>query len=281
MAKKINITNIEDLEVIETLDFNIMHDRCLVDVEIDLPPPPVALSLGTYTVKDFEYPIPFGTYGNFSCLVGASKSMKTFLKSALIAGYIGGQAQHYFPDLKGHNNSEKFVIDVDTEQSLWHTQRVARRVCDMVGTNPEFFKPFTTREYNAKERFQFIEWILMESEYRNNIGLITIDGAADIMDSVNDLEEANKITQGLMKWTTKSNCHLATILHRNHGSDKPTGHLGSSIMKKAETVAFVVREDDLTKVTANYCRNYPFKEFYFNLDENHLPIVSEENQSIL
>lgn len=258
------------------IDFGKMYQDCFVDVSVELPPPPVALSLGTYSFKGFEYPIPFGTYGNFSCLVGASKSMKTFLKSALIAGYIGGKSTNYFPEMRGHNTEGKYVIDVDTEQSLWHTQRVARRVCDMVGTTPDLFKPFTTREYDAKIRFQFIEWLMMESDLRNNIGLITIDGAADIMDSVNDLDEANKITQGMMKWTTKTNCHLATILHRNHGSDKPTGHLGSSIMKKAETVAFVTREDDLTKVTADYCRNYPFKEFYFKLDENHLPTVEEQ-----
>ena len=272
---------IEDFEIQEqpVIDFKEMHDKCFVDVTKELPPPPVALSLGTYVYKNEVYNIPFGTYGNFSCLVGASKSMKTFLKSALIAGYIGGKATHYFPDLKGHNTKGKFIIDVDTEQSLWHTQKVAKRACEMVGANYGMFKPFTTREYDAKQRFQFIEWIMLESEYRNDIGLITIDGAADIMDSVNDLDEANKITQGMMKWTTLSNAHLCTILHRNHGSDKPTGHLGSSIMKKAETVAFVTRDDKVTKVTPDYCRNYPFSEFRFELDENHLPWTNPDNQN--
>ena len=121
---------------------------------------------------------------------------------------------------------------------------------------------------------------MMESDYRNNIGLITIDGAADIMDSVNDLDEANKIVQGLMKWTTKSNAHLSTILHSNFGSDKATGHLGSAIMKKSETVCFIKRENDLTKVSLDYCRNYPFEEFYFTLDENHRPKVDETNKPI-
>jgi hypothetical protein len=272
---------IQDIKPEESFDFKKMHNKCFVDVSKELPPPPVALSLGTYSYKGYTYPIPFGTYGNFSCLVGASKSMKTFLKSALIAGYIGGQSQSYFPNLLGHDAKDKFIIDVDTEQSLWHTQRVARRVCEMVGSDYKLYIPFSTREYDAKIRFQFIEWIMMESEYRNNIGLITIDGAADIMNSVNDLDEANKITQGMMTWTTKSNAHLSTVLHRNHGSDKPTGHLGSSIMKKSETVAFVTRENELTKVTPDYCRNYPFDEFYFRLDENHLPAQDESKNSFI
>ena len=84
-----------------------------------------------------------------------------------------------------------------------------------------------------------------------------------------------------MKWPSKTNAHLVTVLHRNHGSDKPTGHLGSSIMKKAETVAFVTREDDLTKVTPDYCRNYPFKEFYFTLNDDHLPYVEESGKKFM
>lgn len=265
----------------QELDFFAMHEKCLVDMSIELKPPPVALSLGTYEYKGVTYPIPFGTYANFSCLVGASKSMKTYLKSALLAGYIGGETTNYFSELRGHNTKNKFVIDIDTEQSLWHTQRVAKRVCEMVGASYDLFKPFTTREYDAKQRFQFIEWIMMESEYRDNIGLITIDGAADIMDSVNDLDEANKITQGLMRWTTKSNAHLATILHRNHGSDKPTGHLGSSIMKKAETVAFVKRDNDTVIVTPDFCRNFPFETFCFSLNENFLPTEIETLKPII
>ena len=129
MIEKLTLNNQE-----AEIDFKAMQRSCFVDVTEELPPPPIALSLGTYTYGQQIYPIPFGTYGNFSCLVGASKSMKTFLKSALIAGYIGGQAQNYFPNLKGHDVGDKLIIDVDTEQSLWHTQRVAKRVCEMVGT---------------------------------------------------------------------------------------------------------------------------------------------------
>ena len=270
MVDKI-IRNPAGTEIFDNKYFEEMSKQCYVDVSKALPPPPIALSIGEYEYKGKSYPIPFGSYGNFSCIVGASKSMKTFLKSTLIAGYIGGQSNFYFPELKGHNTANKFIIDVDTEQSLWHTQRVAKRACEMIGTNPENLIPFSTREHDPRIRFQFIEWILMESEYKNNIGLITIDGAADIMDNVNDLDEANKIVQGLMKWTTKSNCHLSTVLHLNPGNNKPTGHLGSAIMKKAETVAFVEKEENEVTVTPNYTRNIPFKEFTFSINENHLP----------
>src|SRR5690606_18591022 len=138
--KKVTLQDLTAKPEIE-VNYPEMFTKCFVDVKAKLPPPPVALSIGEHTTKSGTYPIPFGTYGNFSCLVGASKSMKTFLKSALIASYIGGDTQTFFPNMKGHNNTGKYVIDVDTEQSLWHTQAVARRICDMVGSDYSLFIP--------------------------------------------------------------------------------------------------------------------------------------------
>jgi hypothetical protein len=269
MIKKVEIKPKAENEIV--IDFQKIHDKTLVNLDEVIEREPIALSIGNYEYKGRRYPIPFGTYGNFSCLVGSSKSMKTFLKSAIVAGYIGGQAQHYFPNMKGHDTENKYILDVDTEQSLFHTQRVARRSCEMVGTNYELYKPFSLREEDPKIRFEFIEWLMMESQYRKNIGLICIDGAADILSSVNDLDLSNKIVQGMMKWTSVSKSHLCTVLHRNHGSDKPTGHLGSAILKKAETVAFVTKDDDQVRVTPEYTRGYPFNEFLFELNEDFLP----------
>ena len=256
-------------------DFSEIEKKSFVDVSLQIEKPPVAIGLGEYQYKGNLYPIPFGSYGDFSCIVGASKSMKTFLKSAIVAGYIGGNSNSYFPDLKGFEQGQKYVIDIDTEQSVYHTQRTARRVCEMVGNNPDFYIPFALREHDAKTRWEFIEWIYMESKYKDNIGIVSIDGAADLIENVNDLELSNKLVGDMLKWTKITNSHLITVLHRNHGTQKPTGHLGSAITKKAETVAFVTREDDRVKVSPEYTRNYPFNEFYFRLDENYLPIAEE------
>ena len=54
--------------------------------------PPIAVSIGTHNYKGIDYPTPFGSYGDISCIVGASKSKKTFFKSAIMAGYIGGNS---------------------------------------------------------------------------------------------------------------------------------------------------------------------------------------------
>lgn len=259
------------------IDFNKIKQNSFIDVETVMERQPIALSVGEYMYKNNHYPIPFGSYGDISCIVGASKSMKTFFKSGLIASYIGGNANNFFPSVAGHNSGGKIVLDIDTEQSTFHTQKVARRVCEMVGANPDQYKPFSLREIEAKLRFEFIEWLILESEYRGNIGFISVDGSADLLDNVNDLEMSNKVVSAMMRWTKLSNAHLVTILHRNHGSNKPTGHLGSAILKKAETVAFVEKEDNIVKVTPEYTRNYPFEEFRFQLDKDYLPKEINDN----
>lgn len=262
------------------VNFFEIEKTSFVDVSKTIDRPPVALSIGVYPYKEHYYPITFGSYGNFSCIVGASKSMKTFIKTAMVSAYIGGNSENYFPDMRGHETVGKYVIDIDTEQGIYHAFRSAKRVCEMVGDNYSLYRPYGIRPYDPKTRFDFIDWIFNESPYRNNIGLVTIDGAADLVDNVNDLEASNRVVNSLLRWTQESNCHLITVLHRNFGGSKPTGHLGSAILKKAETVAFVDREEDRVKVAPEYTRNYPFNEFYFELNGDFLPIDSSTKNDV-
>jgi hypothetical protein len=267
----------------QELNFKKIHDLQFIDIDKILKPQPVAISIGTIKYKGENYPIPFGSYGDFSCIVGASKSKKTFLKSLLTACYIGGNSNEFSTEIKGHNVVNKWIIDIDTEQSEYHAQRVFRRVAEMVGKNPKHYKPFALRTLSANERFKFIDWIFNESQYKGNIGLLIIDGVADLVNDVNNLEASNEVAQKLLEWSGNENCHIITVLHRNFGSKKPTGHLGSAVLKKAETVVFIEKDGDATLVTSEYSRNQPFEDFAFEVNSDWLPCVINEtaaNQEI-
>lgn len=239
-----------------------------------LPKQPIAISIGKHEYKGNRYHTPFGSYGDFSCIVGASKSKKTFLKSLITASYIGGNALRFAPEICGWDNKDKFILEFDTEQSKFHTQLVAKRTLEMVGTDfIQNYRTYFLREISPKERTQFIEYMLMESQYKNNIGLFTIDGIADLITDINSVEQATSITEKLLKWTSLSKAHGITILHRNFGGNKPTGHLGSFVLKKAETVVFVELNGTQTIVKPEYTRNVSFEEFLFELDQNQLPKV--------
>jgi hypothetical protein len=214
------------------------------------------------------YPIPFGSYGDFSCIVGASKSRKTFFKSMIEAAYIGGRSNIYNPSLKGHNSEKKFVLSFDTEQSHFHAQRVQRRVLELIGGNCDYYKTFGLRAYTPIERMQFIDWVVYESEFKDKIGLMSIDGYVDLVTDFNSLEQSTGLTEKLLNWTANGKMHCTGILHKNFGTSKPVGHVGSSVLKKAETVVFVEKEEENTIVKCEYSRNQPFQDIKFFVDDN-------------
>lgn len=255
-----------------------IYKASFVDVTKKIEYPPVAVSIGTHRMGSKDFPIPFGTYGNFSCIVGASKSKKTFLKSLITASFIGGQTSNYTSSIKSHRDRECFIIDLDTEQSSWHAQNVFKRVTRLVGVeNYEFYKPFALRPYEPKERLQFIEWLIYESEMKDNIGFIAIDGLADLVNDFNDLKESQAVIQKVMKWTDDKQFHLTTILHSNFGTTKAVGHIGSSMLKKAETVCQVTPEGDCVKAHFSHTRGFPIADFCYSVNEDGLPYLLNEN----
>ena len=278
MFEKIIIPETPEL-ITNNIDFKNIFAEALIDPSEELQQQPIAISIRESEYKGTLYPIPFGSYGDFSCIVGASKSRKTFFKSMIEAGYIGGKSNILNPSIKGHNTNDKFVISFDTEQSKYHTQRVQRRVLELIGGNCDFYKTFSLRQYTPKERFDFIDWIVFESEFKNNIGLMSIDGYVDLVTDFNSLEQATGLTEKLLQWTAIGKMHCTGILHKNFGTAKPVGHVGSSVLKKAETVVFVEKSDDDTIAKCEYSRNIPFEPITFNVNKDWLPYETDNVNS--
>ena len=265
--------NPEHRKLVDSFDPAKLIYKARVSLSDKLEHPPTAIAMGEYNYRGESYPIPFGSYGDISCIVGASKSRKTFFKSALISSYIGGNANIYFPTMYGLGREDRVIIDIDTEQSKYHSQRVFKRVEYMTGAIPEFYICFYLREYTPEQRLKFIEWIFTKSEYSGKIGLMSIDGYADLVTDFNNIDQATDVVTKLMKWSSGYNCHITGVLHKNFGTSKPVGHIGSLILKKAETVAFVEnnKETGFTEVTCEYSRNLPFDNVFFEVNNDHLP----------
>ena len=249
----------------------------LIDTKVKLPFPPVAISMGSHEIGGVVYPTIFGSFGNFSAVVGASKSKKTFFKSLIVSSFIGGEAKNYTTTIQGHKSNNCVVLDIDTEQGDWHAQNVFKRIEKMTKLDYANYKPYALRRYNHKERIEIIEYLIYESEFKDNIGLVCIDGLADLVSDVNNLEECNEIVQKVMKWTDEKKFHLITIIHQNSFSQKATGHLGSAILKKAETICNLTSTDGGTNVKFSYTRGFPISEINFNINKDGLPYVLGEN----
>ena len=238
-------------------------EDCLIDRNKPLEPQPIAVSYGQTWEGD---PLCVLGIGDYSCITGISKSKKSFLKTALIASYIGGQANNYFPYFETHRKEELYILDFDTEQSLYHAKKAAERVSRMTGGNYRNHLSFGLREYEPKERLQIIEHAL--EKYGDKTGLVCIDGYADLIDNFNDLEQSTMITQKLLKWTSDYKLHITGILHLNPNGEKLMGHVGSIISRKAATVLKVTADSmDLTTSHVRHAlaRDEQFEEFSFSI----------------
>ena len=262
-----------------------IEEECNIDINKKIEHPPVAIGFKTnkVTLKDGnvkEFPTAVCTYGNFSFVQAPPKSMKTFFVSLLSSVYAYTEGKH----TNGLNSFRggKELIHFDTEQGSWHAQRVFKRIKWMnAGVNLGFYHTYSLRQLTHNTRLEFIDYYLKTLvEDGKEIGLVIIDGIADLVSDVNNLEESNAVTQKIMSWTSIYNCHIVTVIHSNNGSDKPTGHLGSFLEKKAETQIQLIRDENkfgCITVSCKRSRNTPFETFDFKLDSSGLPqIISSD-----
>ena len=274
---KNGINTKEDDEVKRMLMQQLEEDAS-INVEEVIKYPPVAISCGIYQDRNFdgsytEYPVPIGTDGNFSFVQAFPKVGKSFFMSLLVSAYQSG-SNGYTGKIKGHRRGRK-IIHFDTEQGKFHVSKLARRPLVMNQLqNDKDYHIYAMREFGWKSKIDFIEHILFDKFENEKIGLVIIDGCADLCSDVNNMEQANNVAEKLLQWSGKLNCHLTTIIHQNFGSDKPSGNLGSALEKKAET-QIKLEKNNANKgwitVECKRSRNRSFETFSFQINGNELP----------
>tara|TARA_R110002072_G_scaffold201394_2_gene359142 strand:+ start:67 stop:624 length:558 start_codon:yes stop_codon:yes gene_type:complete len=174
------------------------------------------------------------------------------------------------------NRKGRDVYHFDTEQGKWHCLKGFRRSSDMA-EEQDGYLTYSLRTIDFNSRLKFIEHKLANAE-EGTVGLVVIDGIADLVSDVNNIEESGKCVQKLMEMSTKYNCHIITVIHSNYGSDKPTGHLGSFCEKKTECQISVSRSEDndkIVNVTCKRSRNASFDDFSFFVNKLGYPEIIE------
>jgi len=258
--------------------FKELLGRCNIDRKEEIKYPPIALSMGTKTLNTkngkIELPTPIGTYGNFSFVSAKPKTHKTFFISLLASVYLSGK-NRFGSSIIGHRENHS-VIHFDTEQGNYHAQKVFKRVVDMSEVaNKENYHTLALRTLNYRLRIDFIEQYLKNTE---NVGLVIVDGIADLCSDVNNIIEANEVVQKMMEWSAIHNCHIISVIHSNWDTDKPTGHLGSFMEKKTETHIQLEHNKNSIKVKCKRSRGFPFESFDFRINEFGFPqVVSDYN----
>lgn len=260
----------------EIIDYSKLEFECNVNLDEEILYPEILLSIGEHEYRNNYYPTPIMTAGEFSAIVATSKSKKTFLKSAFLGCYIGGKADFLFSNIKTHRDKDYTVLDFDTEQGKFYAQRSFKRVEYISAMNYKHYKGYATRHLTSKQRLLLIDFCLKNQKtlYKTPVKLVAIDGIADLVENTNDIIMSKEASDYIMKWTYEYNLHITTVIHKSALTGKPLGHLGTYVLKKAETVIELDVQDNNVLVTNPYSRGYKFDEFTFAINNDSLPYLT-------
>jgi KaiC/GvpD/RAD55 family RecA-like ATPase len=245
----------------------------LIDLDKEYKEPPIFLGIK----DDFDPQIKrICTPGNISAIAGKYKSKKSFFVSMLAAASV----QNYnlfnkivpsFPDNK------RQVLIFDTEQSTYDVYRVANRIKKLTNSNVQNLGVLGLRGLEAKLIIQLIEYSLTIWKYT---GILFIDQVADLAKSINDESEAVEIVRNLERITKEKDIHICCVIHQNKADNYASGWLGSQIMKKAETVIDVEKEEknkDVSYVKPSLTRSQDFESFGIIINKHGLPELVNQN----
>jgi len=277
MIEKITLNNTEENISISTEDAAKMFDETVVNLDIEVKRPPLAITIG---LNEKGYPQKFATLGNISMIMGEEKSRKSFVKSLIEAGTIGGSANYNNDTAIIGHLGDKMIISIDSEQGAYDVWLNGSRVRNMVNAPVDNYKMLMFREKTTLERMAMLDWLFTESPYKDNLGLVVLDGYVDFINDFNNQHECKDFIAKLMKYSSESNCHITGILHVNPSKDgyaKARGHLGSMLQQKCEMVALVENVGKFSTVKCHRMRGaYPFETFTVRTDKDSLPYISND-----
>ncbi len=255
---KISLTELEKILLGAKIDTSKQIDR-----------PPTILSFmdqqATCTIQKRVF-----TLGNFSCIIGKAKSKKTFFLSLVSASLLCNSSDGKFIGEMKEGKNE--ILYFDTEQGEYDSYNVIKRIEQMAGTR-NGFRGYNLRPFSPTDRCQIIEYAF--KLFGERTGFCVIDGIADLANGINDEDEATRVVTILLRLSKVYNCHISTVIHQNKNNEFATGHLGSSIMKKAEIIISVnKRENDISEITCDMSRGVGFESFDMYINPNGIPEIN-------
>ena len=263
-------------------DYAAMLKDCLVDLNKEIKIDPIV-----YVGFDHEGKgVPLLTRFECSCIYAPSKAKKSFAKSLIEAAYIGGNTIKYTKHFVGTNRGDRYIISVDTEQGEFYAQKCFKRVGKMVGNDYDKYIPIQLRKKGVNDRLGLIKWLIYESPYKGKIDLITIDGLADLVVNTNDIVASSELAEDVLRWTAEG-LHVCFILHKNSGSQKARGHIGTVSTIKCEALISIdlitddagnILDKNTVKLSCSHSRGIPFEDFYLTVNKQGLPFTHTEQR---
>lgn len=219
---------------------------------------------------------------DLTAVTGMEKCGKTFFTSMLMACCTKRQVL----ELERIREQPLKVMWYDTEQSRQSTKGIyVNRVGKMVqpedtgnaAMNEANYLIYNVRACTYKERMDY----LLTGIETYHPDLVIVDNVSDLLPSVNDADESQRVIAQLMELATLGNCNIVVVIHVNRSGDKRNlrGWLGTVVLQKSFEVFCCeqVPSSELYSVEQLLTRKYRIPEkMYYRITDEGLPEESDK-----
>ena len=246
---------------------------------------------------------PICTAGNLTNIIAQAKAGKSAFIGAMIAARIAALNSNEEADvfqLSADRDAHGYLVHIDTEQSHADHYDLVTRALKRAGADdtPEWLLSFPMAGKSAGELRELLKAILYSNALslapgadKAHFGLfaVLIDGAADLVEDVNDAKECNPFVAELHALAITYRCPIISVIHENpatakNATGKMRGHLGSQLERKAESNLRIKKEDEISVIFSDRQRGAPILEkdgprFAYSVEAGmHVSVVSKRSQ---
>ena len=209
---------------------------------------------------------------DLTAVTGMEKCGKTFFTSMLMACC----AQRQVLELERIREQPLKVMWYDTEQSRQSTKtiftdRVGRMVPEAAMSDVNYLI-YNVRACTYQERMDCL--VTGIETYKPD--LVIIDNVSDLLPSVNDADQSQRLVTQLMELATSGNCNIVVVIHLNRSGDKRNlrGWLGTEILHKSFEVFYCeqVPQSELYSVEQLFTRKFRIStKLFYRINDDGLP----------
>jgi hypothetical protein len=227
---------------------------------------------------------PISTPGNVTTVTSAIKTGKSAVVGAMAAAAMPHDEG---TDLLGFDssNSDGFaLLWFDSEQSPEDSWNCVYRACRRAKLDrpPPWLHHYCLTGLRYELAWECVlKAIQIAIDRHGGIHSLLLDGAADFVKDVNDAAESNAFVAEVQDLTIRLHCPIVGVIHFNPGTDKPRGHLGSQLERKAETNLRLDKCDGVTTIWSDKQRRAPVPKDQgpcFRWSDEHQMHVSVQNR---
>jgi hypothetical protein len=181
--------------------------------------------------------IPICTAGNLANITAEAKAGKTAFTGAMLAAAMTTGPADCFT-IGAENSAGHALLHFDTETSRadWHTQLCRAKRRAGLETFPPWLVSYHLTGRSPQECRRDVEDALAAANREfGGVFAVFIDGIGDLVFDPNDPEECFPLVTRLHALAIQYDTAIVNILHKNPGTEKTRGHLGSQLERKGES----------------------------------------------